>query len=423
MASDENVNLTLDDTNPIQLTVERVEKPNDDKIENKELFNLINEMKSEISALKRQREDDIKTGQTKKRKLQSLATEKHHNKKDKVLIETSPVRERTGSTPPVRNKKEHDALNQNKKFKKQKIEVDSSNVISPQMCEYDDEGEISSVVDESDNDDTFNPYASQTDGYSDDDFVEHEEEDNVDENSKNKKLLDFSKISAVPTEEQKTEPINDEFAKVLVSNWQSKKPFENMKKIFKKYPCPENCVCDPPEVNLELWKLLNSAQRKADVKLVGVQKSLKKALNIGLSIFDEINSKDLKNSGQAVAQKTADMAAILGHASREISIKRRTFIRGVIHPQYKDLCSTTQPITKKLFGDDLPKLVKGLNLTNKIGKYRPRQKPYDRYQRVQMSNTLHKNPFLGQGRGNLPYRRYNNNNNNNNNKYYNKKKN
>ena len=41
-----------------------------------------------------------------------------------------------------------------------------------------------------------------------------------------------------------------------------------MKSIFEKYKSPENCVFVPPKVNLQLWKLLSSWQRKSDIKFL-----------------------------------------------------------------------------------------------------------------------------------------------------------
>ena len=46
------------------------------------------------------------------------------------------------------------------------------------------------------------------------------------------------------------------------------KNFENMKEIFQKYKCPSNCASDPPKVNVELWKVLSSWQKKSDIKFV-----------------------------------------------------------------------------------------------------------------------------------------------------------
>ena len=194
-----------------------------------------------------------------------------------------------------------------------------------------------------------------------------------------------------------------------MKNWHSAKNFENMKEIFQKYKCPSNCASDPPKVNVELWKLLSSWKKKSDVKFVSMQKSLKKSLNASLQIFDSIQNKKLNL--QEIAQTTVNIAAILGHVSYDISIKRRVFIESVLNNDYKNLCSSAQPITEFLFGDDLPKQVKGLNLTNKIGNkfiskpnYKSRNYHSNNYERSVRSRPYYKrNSFLGRGRGNLPY--------------------
>ena len=65
-------------------------------------------------------------------------------------------------------------------------------------------------------------------------------------------------------------------------------------------------------------------------------------MNASLSILSEIYSGDF--SVQNIAQKTADIAGTLGQASNELSLKRRVFIRSVINSEYKDLCSSSQPV-------------------------------------------------------------------------------
>ena len=65
-----------------------------------------------------------------------------------------------------------------------------------------------------------------------------------------------------------------------------------MKSIFDKYKSPENCVFVPPKINLELWKLLRSWQQKSDIKLMSIQKSLVKTMNVSLRILSEIDGGD-----------------------------------------------------------------------------------------------------------------------------------
>ena len=51
--------------------------------------------------------------------------------------------------------------------------------------------------------------------------------------------------------------------------------------------------------------------------------------NESLSILSEIHSGDF--SVEIIAQKTADIAAMLDQGSHELSLKRRTFIASVIN--------------------------------------------------------------------------------------------
>ena len=173
--------------------------------------------------------------------------------------------------------------------------------------------------------------------------------------------------------------------------------------MFDKYKCPENFPQQPPKVNPELWKLLNSWQRKSDVKFSMMQKCIKKAMNCGLTVLEECQ-KDNVNI-QNIAQSITDMSALLGYSSYEISLKRRVFIRNVINTEYKDLCSPNQPMTTQLFGDDLPKVVKELKLTNAISnRFKPSfNKQTQRFKQSSTynKNYFRKNPFLGQGRETL----------------------
>ena len=125
----------------------------------------------------------------------------------------------------------------------------------------------------------------------------------------------------------------------------------------------ETCQIKAPIVNPEIWKLLNSWQRKSDVKFSAIQKSMIKSFSASLSIVEHIQKGRIDL--QFVAQTTADIAAMLGQASYDISLKRKQFIKSVIKDEYKDLCSTSE-ITEFLFGNDLPNRIKELNLTSKL---------------------------------------------------------
>ena len=73
-----------------------------------------------------------------------------------------------------------------------------------------------------------------------------------------------------------------------------------------------------------------------------------KSLNASLMILEQVQTGTVDL--QFITQSAADMAAMLGHASYEISLKRRQFIKSVIKDEYKCLCSNFQEITDYLFG-------------------------------------------------------------------------
>ena len=62
-----------------------------------------------------------------------------------------------------------------------------------------------------------------------------------------------------------------------------------------------------------------------------------------------------------------DSLALLGHSINEVNIKRRELIKPDLNDQFKQRCGSHTQVTKLLFGDDLPKSVKEISETNKVG--------------------------------------------------------
>ena len=326
------------------------------------LFGMIKELKTEMKSITRDHypQPQIETSPNKVQFSSSHTITRIPNK-------NTPMRE-TYNTP-VREEEENDTP-----VREKSVPVKTKNVQF--MIESDIEGE------EREGEDTFNPHTELTDGYDSQDGLQNE--------------LDYSKLSYINSDDELDNPINEKFAEIINKSWNSKKSFDVIKKQFDNYKCPENFSIQPPKVNTELWKLLSSWQKKSDVKFSMIQKALKKAMNASLMIMTECQKEDGVDV-QKIAQIITDTSALLSYASHEISLKRRVFIRSVINPEYKDLCATSQPMTDKLFGDDLPKNVKELRLTNTISKGKPfrgknRYKPY--YNK--------RDSFLGQWRGNPP---------------------
>ena len=62
-----------------------------------------------------------------------------------------------------------------------------------------------------------------------------------------------------------------------------------------------------------------------------------------------------------------DGLAVLGHAAHELKQRRRESNNPHLHKDYSTLCSSTVPVTKFLFGDDLQTELTHIKATNKIG--------------------------------------------------------
>ena len=144
---------------------------------------------------------------------------------------------------------------------------------------------------------------------------------------------------------------------------------------------PENCGVVPPKVNLELWDLLSSWQRKSYIKFMPIQKSLVRTMITSSSILSEIYSGNFKYA----------KFTMLGQASNEV------FKRSVINSEYKDLCSRNQPVSEFLLGHNLPQVVKELDLTNKLGS-RPKNK-YSYFRNKSHGNKGHHKQSSSLGRG------------------------
>ena len=65
-------------------------------------------------------------------------------------------------------------------------------------------------------------------------------------------------------------------------------------------------------------------------------------------------------------QVSLDSLALMGHSINEVNIKRRELIKPDLNDQFKQLCCSHTPVTRLLFGDDLPKSVKEISETNKL---------------------------------------------------------
>ena len=106
---------------------------------------------------------------------------------------------------------------------------------------------------------------------------------------------------------------------------------------------------------------------------------------------------ELKSSSESASksdvseflQLSLDSLALMGHSINEVNIKRRELIKPDLNDQFKQLCGSQTPVTKLLFGDDLPKSVKEISETIKVGvKVSSKQPHYNKQQK--RSNFSHR---------------------------------
>ena len=118
----------------------------------------------------------------------------------------------------------------------------------------------------------FNQYASQTDGY--DSKFERE--------SQSVQSLNFDKVQKIDNQCELSPPLHEKIADIIGSNFASRISQTTSKEIEKKFLLPSNCPLSIPLVN-------SSNQRKGDVILAALQKSLVKVVAGALNIFTNTN--------------------------------------------------------------------------------------------------------------------------------------
>jgi len=232
-------------------------------------------------------------------------------------------------------------------------------------------------------------YASQSDAF-------------LSDNEGPEKETIFSNIKIINSEESKGDKISDEWAKIIKESFYSKKDKEDVKKLRESFPVPNNYSMPTPKLNVEIWQLLNSYQKRSDVSMSMIQRNIIAATSGVVSLVQDVISKN-KIDKKKLIQKSTDIIGLLGVASKEVSLKRKLFIRSALKDEYKDLVSVNNNDEKiekdsdKLFGDNLSDNIKDLKLRNKLKgassnkshNYKNRYEPYTKNNRL---------PFLGKGR-------------------------
>ncbi|XP_066915157.1 uncharacterized protein [Clytia hemisphaerica] len=214
----------------------------------------------------------------------------------------------------------------------------------------------------------------------------------------------FSEIKVTNSSDSQGEKISESWAKIINDSFHGRKEKDDIKKLREMFPTPKNCTLPTPKLNIEIWQLLNAFQKRSDVSLKMIQRNIIAGTSGIIELVqDVLNNKADKKQ---LVQKSTDIIGLLGHASNEISLKRKQYIKTALKDEYKDLVSITNQedskskSSEKLFGENLSECIKDLKLRNKLkgpttstrgkhrGGYSGRFQPYNK------DNSS----FLGYGR-------------------------
>ena len=159
-------------------------------------------------------------------------------------------------------------------------------------------------------------------------------------------------------------PINERLAKIVNTVAQVGLSPEKEKERQKDINRPENSeMMGKVKVNHEVWhKLLQSTKNK-DL----YYQSLLEKINCAMIPLAKLDSTPQPSE----VQKTLlDSVVLLSNVTYKLNIKRRDTIKPELKDAYKTLCSTNNPITSSLLGEDLSKAANEAketdNVTNKM---------------------------------------------------------
>ena len=148
---------------------------------------------------------------------------------------------------------------------------------------------------------------------------------------------------------------------------------DNAKEKLGKYNRPQNCEnLVTTRVNPEIWAKMRSSSKSRDLKMQKIETCMLKSMHPIISLTDKLLV--LKSTPQNISKEdvscflrfTLDSLTLLSHSVYEANLIRRELIRPDLNELYRQLCSSQTPISKFLFGDDLPKAVKEISETNKV---------------------------------------------------------
>ena len=222
------------------------------------------------------------------------------------------------------------------------------------------------------------------------DFLESSE--GVDRTDDSTEDLDIS-ASIFNDDECLGPKVSDALAKRINEAFSKKTIESKFKALAEKYCSPENCnLLTVSRVNTGNWNDLPRASRKLDGGLQEAQKSAVHAAQaITLAVESLIRCKREKAEldQKLLLDYLCDSLSFISNASFQVSLKHRELLKPDLSRSFRSLCSSSTPLSRFLFGDELSKSVKDITRANKImAKVMPKKR------KTSSDDRQNKRPFL-----------------------------
>ena len=206
----------------------------------------------------------------------------------------------------------------------------------------------------------------------------------------------------VTHQEKRGPPINEKIVKIFQNMAWGIHKEEKYSELLKDILAPENIEgLEPNKVNAEVWRVMSHKTKSTDVKMQAIQNLLQKVFSeityTANELYNKRSATDLNGLVKETIRKCVNMALLLGKANSSILAHRREKITPELNQSYKQLTFKQGEHPKYLFGDDLPKAMKDIAETNKVG--------YTLNPRVTTPNR--QNHFLWKSRGHPYHHQYN----------------
>jgi hypothetical protein len=189
------------------------------------------------------------------------------------------------------------------------------------------------------------------------------------DNSNDSLLLDIEQDFSA--QEDTGPPISQKLADIINKRWSEKLGDHKLNEKREKYHRPTNCErVTVPRVNPEIWARIDHNAKQLDLRATAIQTNLVKVGAILAQSTDKLLSlaqtEVSRSEIKALITLNTDAMALLGHASCDLSQRRRETLKPHLNKEYATLCASHVPITSFLFGDDLQAQLTSIRATNRV---------------------------------------------------------